>query len=79
VSHPEVLSTVRGHDQFRCLFLFNADAAEVSFVLPKTVLGPWQVAFDTAEREPPGSSRQAGDVVTLPPYSAVVYQARPGE
>jgi glycogen operon protein len=78
-SHPEVLSFARGHEQYRCLFLFNADAMAVSFVLPSSVAGPWRAAFDTAEREALGTSRNAGDVVTLPPYSAIVYQARPGE
>jgi isoamylase len=78
-SHPELLSSTRGQEQFRCLFLFNADAVAVPFVLPKTVAGPWRAAFDTADREPQGSVRGPGDVVTLPPYSALVYEAKPGQ
>jgi pullulanase/glycogen debranching enzyme len=78
-SHPELLSLSRGHEQYRCLFLFNADAMAVPFVLPSSVAGPWRAAFDTAEREAPGTVRNARDIVTLPPHSAIVYQARPGE
>jgi isoamylase len=78
-SHPEVLSETRGQEQHRCLFLFNADAAQVSFVLPKMAAGPWRAIFDTADREPLGGVRSPGDVVALPPYSAIVYQAKPGE
>jgi hypothetical protein len=78
-SHPEVLSDARGHEQYRCLYLFNADAVAVQFTLPKVVAGPWRAAFDTAEREAPGTLRAAGETVTLPPYSAILYQAKPGE
>jgi isoamylase len=78
-SHPEVLSVARGHEQHRCLFLFNADPAQVTFLLPKAVAGPWSLVIDTSEREPLGSARAPGDVVTLPPYSAIVYEAKPGQ
>jgi hypothetical protein len=78
-SHPELLSPVRGQEQYRCLFLFNADAGAVSFILPKAVAGPWRAAFDTAEQEAPGTLRAPGDEVVIPPFSAIVYQGRPGE
>lgn len=74
-SHPEVPSA-SAPEQDRCLFLFNADATQVSFVLPKTVAGPWLAIFDTAEREPVGYARNPGDVVAVPPFSSIVYQAK---
>ncbi|HTV19848.1 MAG TPA: alpha-amylase family glycosyl hydrolase, partial [Polyangiaceae bacterium] len=78
-SHPELLSEDRGHEQYRCLFLFNADPAQVTFVLPKVVAGPWRLVIDTSEREALGGLRGPGDAVTLLPFSAIVYEAKPGE
>ena len=78
VASHDLPASAPQQDQPRCLFLFNADAGEVAFVLPRAVAGPWRVELDTSGRELPGSMRYPGDVVALPPYSAVVYQARPG-
>jgi glycogen operon protein len=64
-------------EQNRYLFLFNADASAVSFVLPPAVSGPWRSVFDTSEREPAGVVRVPGDIVTLLPHSAHVYHAGP--
>jgi glycogen operon protein len=76
-SHPDP-SESNGQEQRRYLFLFNADSEPVSFVLPPARSGPWRAAFDTAEREAPGTVRAPGDVMTLPPYSAQLYEAGPG-
>jgi isoamylase len=78
-SHPDVVSEATASDQYRCLYLFNADTAEVTFVLPASVAGPWRATFDTAEREVLGTLRSAGEAVTLPPHSAIVYGSKPGE
>jgi isoamylase len=68
----------RERGQARYLFLFNADAGPVTFVLPPALPGPWTLVLDTADSEQ--STRHPGDVVALPAYTAQIYQlaAPPG-
>jgi glycogen operon protein len=76
-SHPDPSSTSSGREQHRYLFLFNADMAPVPFRLPPALSGPWRAVFDTAEQQAVGVSHAPGDMVTLLPYSAHLYQAAP--
>ena len=82
--HPEAPSEPAAKELDRCLFLFNADVEAVPFTVPAAVVGPWRLAFDTADSslvgpapgvERPIVERRAGDVVLLPPYSSQLYHA----
>jgi isoamylase len=75
--HPDSSLETAEHEQNRCLYLFNADAEPVAFTVTGAVVGPWRSVFDTAEAHPPGIEHKAGDLITLPAYSAHLYHAGP--
>ncbi len=79
IANPEVRDRRPARGPTLCL-LFNADAAEASFVLPPaTAAGAWRVAIDTAADSPddvaePGTERNvpADSRYRLAPRSLVV-------